>query len=72
MCKIYNEYEICKMQYVKGGSCRTGWVLINVLLIGKPPPPIPDRLSDVVPPSIEKTSCTWKNGELSIKAREGR
>ena len=49
LCKIYNEYEICKMQYVKGGSCRTGWVWINVLLIGKPPPPIPDRLSDVLP-----------------------
>ena len=49
LCKIYNEYEICKMQYVKGGSCRTGWVWINVLLIGKPATPIPDRLSDVLP-----------------------
>jgi hypothetical protein len=26
LCKIYNEYEICKMQYAKGGSCRMGWV----------------------------------------------
>ena len=24
--KIYNEYEICNIQFVKGGSCRTGWV----------------------------------------------
>jgi hypothetical protein len=32
----------------KGRSCRTGWVWINVLLIGKPPPPISDRLSDVL------------------------
>ena len=30
LCKIYNEYETCKMQYVRGGSCRTGWVWINV------------------------------------------
>jgi hypothetical protein len=22
----YNEYVIFKKQYVKGGSCRTGWV----------------------------------------------
>jgi len=26
LCKVYNEYKICKMQYAKGGSCRTGWV----------------------------------------------
>jgi len=37
------------MNNAKGGSCRTGWVWINVLLIGKTPPPIPDRLSDVLP-----------------------
>jgi hypothetical protein len=41
LCKIYNEYEICKMQYAKGGSCRTSWVWINVLLIGKTPSPDP-------------------------------
>ncbi len=41
LCKIYNEYEICKMQYAKGGSCQTGWVWINVLLIGKTPSPDP-------------------------------
>jgi hypothetical protein len=25
-CVKYNEYVICKKQYVKGGFCRTGWV----------------------------------------------
>ncbi len=37
----------------------------------KPPPPIPDWLSDVVPPSIEKLYALGK-GELLIEPQEGR
>ena len=38
LCKIYSEYEECNMQYVKGGSCRSGWVWINVHWLENPFP----------------------------------
>jgi len=46
LCKIYNEYETCNMQR----EVLPDWLCLNqCLLIGKPPPPIPDQLSDVLP-----------------------
>ncbi len=56
LCKIYIEYEICNMQYAicRGSVLSDGLGLNQCLLIGKNPPLIPDRLSNALPPSIEK------------------
>ncbi len=46
MCKVYDEYEICNMQ--REGPA--GWAGFESMFIDwKPPPPIPDWLSDVLP-----------------------
>ncbi len=42
-------YSFPLMQYVEGVSCWTGWVWINVYWLEKPPPPISDWLSNVLP-----------------------
>ncbi len=46
MCKVYNEYKICNVQ--REGPA--GWAGFESMFIDwKPPPLIPDRLSDVLP-----------------------
>ena len=70
LCKIYYEYKICNMQYVKGGSCRTGWVWFNVYWLENPPPLIPDRISDVFPSLIEMLHAVKKRRALNWTLRK--
>jgi hypothetical protein len=62
MCKVYNEYETCNMQR-EGPAGRAGFELM--FIDWKPPPPISDRLSNVLPPSIEKLNALRKRLALN-------
>ncbi len=48
-----------------------GWVWINVYWLEKPPPLIPDWLSDVLPPSIEKLHALGKESSQFNLEKEG-
>ena len=56
------------MQFVEGVSCRTAGFESMYIDCKKTLPPIPDRLSDVLPPSIEKLHALGKeSSQLNLE-----